>query len=40
MSIASTIKGTIRSARDWASCSTRVPIGFGLIGRWASVTFP
>ena len=40
MSMASTIRGTMRSASAWASCSTREPIGLGLIGRRGTVTFP
>ena len=39
MSIASTISGTMRSAKDWASCSTLLPIGLGLMRPAGSVTF-
>ena len=40
MSIASMTSGTMRSARAWASCSTREPIGLGLIGLCPHVSFP
>ena len=39
MSMASTISGTMCSARDWANCSTLLPIGLGLMWTAGSVTF-
>ena len=39
MSMASTISGTMCSASDCASCSTREPIGL-LTGAPGNVTFP